>query len=496
MNWLDKAILAVDPQRAQKRAVARMMTARIQQVSAGYDGAGKGPRWFSGASTSQNTENRQGLARMRNASRELERNNPYVGIAVNAIDTYTVGMGITPKAKHPEKTKKARKKTALADALMRDWMLNPEIDFDGQCDLFGLQGLATRTVALSGESLALCRFETDRRLAVPLRLQMLEGDFLDETKDTGIAGGAGDFQGVQFSNNRRSGYWLYGSHPGERNASVLKSEIVKADRVAHMYEVLRPGQVRGMPKGYNVFTRMKGLDDFNDAFIELQRMAACFGFAVYSEEGDGRENPVIPDRVHPGFAAQLAGNDRIAFSTPPTVSGQEPFAKNQERLIASAYEITYSALTGDYSEGNFAAEKMAAIRMHLAASRRRRRMLQPMLLKKIERWWLEAAAMKGYDLTGISFSWSPPRKEILDLKNELPAIIQKIRAGMGSLQGELREWGMDIETVMEEVAEDAALCESLGIVVDSNVSQTNKNGQLQTLPQLDAVNDTTGEDDA
>jgi len=503
MSFLDRAILALDPQRAQKRQYARMVTARLQAMSAaaGYDGAGKGRRWFRGAGTSQNAEGRLSLKALRDASRELERNNPYVGNAVNAIDTYTVGTGITPKAKHADKSKKAKRKIALADSLMRDWMQNPEIDFDGQLDLFGLQGATARGVALSGEALMLGRLSTDRRLSVPLRLQLLEGDYLDDSKDSGVSDGAGNMQGIRFSGGRRSGYWLFNSHPGDRAGKNLTSQVVDADYVAHVYEILRPGQLRGLPKGYSVFTRMKGMDDFNDAFIELQRMAACFGFAIYSEDGTGgAADPIIPETAEPGFAARLAGGDRITFSTPPTVSGQDSFAKNQERLMATAYEVTYSALTGDYSEGNFAAEKMAAIRMHLAASRRRRRMLMPMQIKKIERWWLEAAALKGYDLSGISFAWSPPRKEILDLKNELPAIIQKMRAGLGSLQGELREWGLDVETVLAEIAEDRALAESLNIILDSDSNTTNKNGQLQGVPQEGASNDDftgkSGEDDA
>lgn len=78
MNWLDKAVASVSPTRGLRRAQARQM----MNVLAGYDAAGKGRRWFRGSGTSQNSEMRKGLVPMRNAARELERNNPYVASAI------------------------------------------------------------------------------------------------------------------------------------------------------------------------------------------------------------------------------------------------------------------------------------------------------------------------------------------------------------------------------------------------------------------------------
>lgn len=483
MNLLDGIYEVIAPVKALKRKQARLVLDRLgelQKVQAGYDGAGSGRRWITGASTSQNSENLRGLKALRYASRELERNNPYVGNAADVIESYAVGTGIVPKARGGTK-----KKRELADALMKEWMHNTDIDFNGSLDLFGIQSLAVRTVTISGEAIVLPRFAKDRALAVPLRLQLLEGDYIDDSKNSGLVNGVGDVQGVSFSGSRKRGYWLTDSHPGE-GGRLLNSSFNDAAYVAHAYKVLRPGQVRGIPSGYSVFTRMKGLDDAYDAFIELFRMAACFGMIVTSEEtaAPDKSSPagILPEEMSPGMALALRPGDSVNFATPPSISGQEGFHKSQERLIATAYGISYSALTGDYSEGNFAAEKMAAVRMYMNIARLRRRVIVPMHLKRIEAWWLQAAGIAGHDLRGIEFEWTPPRKEILDLKNELPAIVEKIRAGLGSLQGELREWGTSIEVVMEEIKEDYDLMEKLGVVLSTNVAQTNKSGQLQSAP--------------
>lgn len=500
MNLIDKTLLVLAPQAALKRKTARIAYNRLSVLDskAGYDGGGTGRRWFWSNNTSQNAENRRYLKNLRQSSRELERNNPYVSIATNVIDSYTVGTGIVPKAKHFADTREARKKIVLADSLMKDWVENVELDYNGQLNLFGLQGLSLRSIITGGESIFVKRTATDRRLAVPLRLQLLEGEHIDDSKDSGVSNGNGNVQGVAFSANRFAGLHLFEQHPGDSFRFNINSNLVPADQVAHGFEILRPGQLRGIPVGYSVFTRIKGLDDVNDALIELQRMAACFGFAVYNEDGETKRQGVLPETVEPGMAIHLTGNDRILFSDPPTASGQEAHIRSNEQLIASAYGISYSALTGDFSNGNFAAEKMARIQMYMTVARRRRRMLVPMQLKKIEKWWLEAAALAGYDLRGISFQWTPPRKEILDLKNEIPAIVQKLRAGLGSLQSELREWGMDPDMVLNEIAEDGDLMQKLGIVLDSDPRATNRSGQLQSLPASPASNDenTEAEDDA
>ncbi len=491
MNIFDRYVMATNPVKGLERMKARAMAQglqKIQKASAGYDAAGSGRRWFKGQSTSQNTENKKSLRAMRQVSRELERNYPSVGTACQVNESYIVGNGIIPKAKGLGNT--SAKKVQLANDLMANWVGDTEIDYYGNSNFFAQQGLFARTVCASGESLFVRRDARDRRLDVPLRLQLVEGDFIDDSKDSNAAGTRNMVQGIEFINGRKANYYLYNEHPGDVGFISNSSVPVAADEIAHGFELLRPGQVRGLPWGYSVFNIIKGLSDFDDAFIELQRMAACFGAFVYEEEPDQNapKNSILPDDMEPQTIVRLQGSERVVFSSPPTVSGQTSFTQRQDRIIASGYGIAYSALTGDFSTGNFAAEKMARIQMYMNIARRRNRILRPQL-KKIEKWWLEAAALAGYDLRGVYFDWTPPKKEILDIKNELPVIIQKIRAGLGSLQGELREMGIDDPSqVLYELKDDKDLIESLHLTLDSMASQTNKNGQIQTAPAPETDN--------
>src|SRR5690606_32300822 len=83
MNWLDAAIGAVAPGAALRRARQRRA---LDVMRRAYEGARTGRRtegWHT-VGTSANTEIAPALARLRNRSRDLVRNNPYAAKAVHA----------------------------------------------------------------------------------------------------------------------------------------------------------------------------------------------------------------------------------------------------------------------------------------------------------------------------------------------------------------------------------------------------------------------------
>lgn len=479
-NMLDQVIASFAPRVALSRALARRSLSLL--ANAGYDAGGSGRRWFRGAGTNQNAENRKSLVAMRNAARELQRNNPYAASALQAVVSGTVGSGIKPVASHPT----SKKKKQLADRLMSEWANNIECDFDGRLNLFGLQALAMQTESLSGEALLVRRISDDPRLTIPLRLQLLEGDFLDHTKDGLLNGSASLVQGVEIKDGQRLNYWLYEAHPAEQSGRSNVSKPVGADQVAHVFDMVRPGQVRGVPRGVAAFTRLKVLDDYQDARVELQKIASCTSGFVYNDENTGDGDP-LPERLEPGMLIRLNADERVTFNTPPSSSDHASFIVPEQRVIATAWGITYEALTGDYSTVNFASGKMGRIQMFSNVHRWRYNMMIPQFCKKIERWFLEAAALRGYDLSGVTFDWTPPKKEILDPAAEIPAIIKEIRAGLNSFQGACRERGIDPETLLKQIKEDIDLFDSYGLVLDIDPRRTTNSGQMQSVPGLNSA---------
>jgi lambda family phage portal protein len=475
-NLFEGLIQAVAPRVALKRALARKAI-DLLDVRAGYDAAGKGRRGMFSRGTTQNAEGRRSLVALRNNARELQRNNPYASSALQAVVSGTVGSGIKPVASHPT----SKKKKKLADELMAAWARNVSCDFDGRLDLFGLQALVMQTESLSGEALIVRRIVNDPSMTIPLKLQILEGDFLDHTKDIPLSNGDQVIQGIQVRDGSRQFYFLHESHPGEGYTRGITSKAISADQVAHVYDMIRPGQMRGVPRGVSAFTRLKLLDDYQDARLELQRMASCIAGFIFNEEGDGAKGDILPERLEPGMLARLNGDERIAFNSPPASSDHASFIVPEQRIIATAWGITYEALTGDYSGVNFASGKMGRIQMFSNVHRWRFNMLIPQFCKKIESWFLEAARLKGYDLSGVTFEWTPPKKEILDPAAEIPAIIKEIRAGLNSFQGACRERGIDHEALLKQIKEDIDLFDQYGLVLDIDPRRTTNSGQMQSV---------------
>ena len=153
MNWLDRAIGAVAPGAALRRARQRQALGHLTRA---YEGARTGRRtegWVA-AGTSANAEIGPALSRLRERSRDLVRNNPYATKAVQALVSNLVGTGIVPRARSSR-----QRLVKAADQL---WQAFAEAaDADGLTDLYGLQALVARSLAESGEVLVRLR---DRRL--------------------------------------------------------------------------------------------------------------------------------------------------------------------------------------------------------------------------------------------------------------------------------------------------------------------------------------------
>jgi hypothetical protein len=112
------------------------------------------------------------LPRLRARSRDLVRNNPYARRAIAALVGNAIGTGITLGIKNEQLGE------ALEAVVRRG-------RFFGDHDLYGLQAMAARAGFESGDCL-IVRERTSSaeagRSGVPLKLKVLEGDFLDTNK--------------------------------------------------------------------------------------------------------------------------------------------------------------------------------------------------------------------------------------------------------------------------------------------------------------------------
>lgn len=461
-----------------------MLAQSFDATSGGRRTAG----WKRNASDA-NTANLGSLARLREIARDLRRNNGWAKRAIEVIANNTVGWGIEAKVKsdNPDIAEQAQ-------ALWLTWASSPRCDYDGQLPLAGLMALVMEAVAESGEALIVAEpARSSDGLAIPLRIRVLEPDYLDTARDGAAENGNAIVQGIELDGRgRRVAYWLYDEHPGATGGAIMRasfrnfgSKRVPAEKVLHVYRVTRPGQMRGYSWLAAAIARLHDLADYEDAKLLQQKIAACFGAFVQDLDGAGEAigeqsttDPLL-EKLQPGHISYLRPGQSVAFAQPPSVADVGEFSKSQKQAIASALSITYEDMTGDYSMVNFSSARMARMAHWQSVHRWRWQMLIPQAYDGVFRWAMQlAAGLYGWpQVPGVE--WSPPPMPMLEPEKEGLAYQRLIRTGVMTLSQAVRENGGDPETHLLEMASDNARLDQLGIWLDSDPRRTSAAGLTQ-----------------
>ena len=485
-TWLDRAIGFVAPQRGLRRLRARVA---LGLLARNYEGASIGRRtsgWRSSISDA-NAAMGPSLARLREVARDLVRNNAYAESALNTVGDHVVGWGIVGKPRTPN---------PRAADLWNSWAGTTACDADGRNDMAGLQKLAMRTVVESGEVIVR---RIPRRLEdglpIPLQIQVLEPDYLDVSKDFAMSGPGRIVQGVEFdTSGRRVAYWLFREHPGSvfSGGTGYGSVRVPTSEVLHVFKHSRPGQVRAPTWFAPVLLRFKDFDEYEDATLMKQKIAACL--AVITSDVDGTAAPIgtaddtkqpAIDSLEPGMVLNVAPGRSITVVEPPSVREYSDYSRTQLRAIATGLGVTYEDLTGDYGEMSFSAARMSRLRHWARVEDWQWRTLIPQFCDPVWRWAMEMAQIAG-GISAEEYSpaaeWTTRPPPMIDPAQEGLAFCRNIRTGIQTLSEALRERGYDPATVFAEMAADNAKLDELGLVLDSDARMTTQAGQPR-LPQ-------------
>ncbi len=509
-HWIDRVTAPVAPRWTLKRQRARVAAEVLQRH---FEGAAEGRRtqgWHR-SSTDANAAIGPGLARLRDAARDLVRNNPHAESAVSTICDHTVGWGIVAKPK-PANTRTLDTWNAWANTTV--------CDADGRHDFYGLQKLVLRTVIESGEVLVRRRFrQPEDGFELPIQLQVLEPDFLDTAKNSTFSTPAGVVvsrivQGVEFNAiGRCVAYWLFQDHPGSDSGRLGASVRISAENIRHIFKSTRPGQVRAQSWFSPVLLRFKDFDEFEDATLMKQKIAACL--AVLTSDVDGTAAPlgtVDPghadwDSLEPGAIRQMAAGQTVTVVDPPQARDYDSYSQNVLRAIATGLGVTYEDLTGDYTEMPFSAARMSRIRHQARVEDWRWRLMIPQFCDPVWGWVMQVAAIWGKAGMTLGSSlpvaeWSAPPMPMIDPTAEGLAYQRNVRSGIMTLSEAIRERGYDPDTLLREMASDNKKLDDLGLVLDSDPRKMTQAGQLQgmaatapTTPPTAAPDDVDEEDE-
>ena len=184
MNFIDKAIKAISPERALKREVAKK---RLSMINSGYGNYGASATkksligWTHGGG-SHREDVEDNIDPLRQRSRDLFYGGSNVATgAIKRLRTNTIGIGLHLKASINEEVLKIEPEEAreLEETIEREfahWADSTNCDLERIDNFYQLQQLAFLNALLSGDSFAL--MTTTKRVGsvYDLRIQTLEAD--------------------------------------------------------------------------------------------------------------------------------------------------------------------------------------------------------------------------------------------------------------------------------------------------------------------------------
>lgn len=463
-----------------KKMMPRFRGRKPNILGNAWDAAGHGKRlknWWP-SSESVNSLLAASLGILRSRSRNAVRNNPVASNAIEAMVVNCIGTGIKPQSKAPDSDFKEE-----LQELWLEW--KDEADITGTCDFYGLQALICHSMMEGGECFVRLRVRPDKNLSVPLQLQTLESEHLNDTLNERASNGNIIKQGIEFTpDNERVAYHFYREHPGEQILfSNGESIRIPADEILHIYKPLRIGQIRGVPWLSKVLLKLYELEQYDDAELVRKKTAALFAAFITRLDPDGNlmgEGPEDEDglalvELEPGTVQLLEPGEDIKFSAPSDVgSSYETFMRQQLRFIAIGMGITYEQLSGDLTGVNY-----SSIRAGMIEFRRRCEMLQRhtmvfQLCRPVWNKWLQMAVLSGrINLPDNSFKyrsvkWIPQGFEWVDPLKDQQADQMAMKNGVKSRSQVVSEYGFDAEEVDKEIAADNARADKLGLKYDSD----------------------------
>lgn len=414
-------------------------------------------------------------------ARDMLRNNPRVVRANNLIAGYTVGSGILPVVQMRDDAPNDKSKI---EGLIEDHLKTTAIDADGTSTLFGLQRLAMVTTPTSGEVLLRRRHRrAGDGLPLPFQVQMLETDFIADSRRTyGGAGGRRIEGGIEYGpTGKAEAYYLHSEHPGSVYGGG-EVRRVTADNISHLFLVDRPGQRRGVSWFAPVMAELHDIHKFMQGTLKRQEVAAMFA-GILKRVGDDDPDDNISaamNDLQAGTIMELDAGDELDFNDPPDAQSADPIVRLIDRVIAAGLMLTYEGFSGDYSQVNYTSGRMGRMDQDPIVRFWQNELVIARTMMPLTGWFKEALYFKtGIDPASYRLNWTAPRRPVVDPTKDYPALMRKIRAGLASRQSVIRELGEDPERVSAEWIADAAAADKRGMVFDTDPRLVSLSGVTQ-----------------
>ena len=446
--------------------------------------------WMS-TRASADAEIRNSLSKLRDRSREMVRNNPYAKQAKRTTQVNVVGSGI--KLQSQVQQVRGRKPSEAINRLIEEkwhlWTRAKHCDVAGRHSFQMMEWLATGALPESGEAL----FRIIRRpfggSRVPLALEMIESDVLDEEYQGPTLAKLNEWRmGVEINEwGRPVRYAFLTRHPGDywfQNAPQKgdKHVFLPAEDVIHLFIPERPQQHRGVPWFHSVMADAHQLQGYEEAAVIRARAgASVMGFVTSPEgelEGDDVEGERRISEFEPGMWRYLEPGQNVSVPNISSPDQQyEMFVKNKVRRFASGFGCSYETLSRDFSETNYSSSRLS-----LLEDREHWKVIQAYLIEnfhnRVFREWLDLAVLAGelpfddYDSRPERYDsprWMARGWDWVDPLKEAKAYRQMEQAGYMTKAQIVAKLGGDFFDNLTEFSREQQAASELNVELDRDI---------------------------
>ena len=510
LNIIDRAIGFFSPESAVNRYKARAALALSGSYTGGSLSRPALKNWnpYSGDA---NADSIYDLPTLRTRSRDLARNAPIGGAAINTVVSNVIGTGLSMKL-NPD-----TKYLGMRDEQAEDWKREVESEWllwcnSTYCDasramnFYGIQSLALRSVLESGDVIALTPAIKQTNSPYSLAIQLVEADRLSNkgrAADTQsmVAGVTIDANGAAIS------YSVSKQHPGALKKNLMEWVEVDAygkngrKNVLHLFDKRRPGQVRGIPYLSPVIEHLKQLSRYSEAELQAAVISAAFAVFIkmdaeafqslfenesstaYINKATSWNGEVSTDMDGPGKVVNLLPGE--SAESPdlgrPNVNF-DPFFLSMIKQVGATLEIPFEVLIKHFSSSYSASR--AAMLDFWRIVRIRRDFMATNFCEPIKDLWFEEAVAIGRVKAPGFFSdirirqaytrctWIGDSPGSIDPEKEVNAAEKRINLGISTREKESIAYdGGDWEANHKQLAKEQGMRKEDDLVQDVVPSQ-------------------------
>ena len=467
-------------------------TRRKKKASRMYQGATYGRLvndWIT-SSSSLDAEIRSSLKRLRDRTRQLSRDNDYVRQALRVIVNNVVGQGIPfqSQVRMQRGGNLNERVNAEIEQAWWAWSRKDSCHTGGTLSFCDIERLVIRSVAEGGEILVRMIPNAFGRSRVPLALEIVEADLLDDDKNEILNNGNEIRMGVERDMWQRPvAYHILKKHPGDytfgsKIATNGRETIrVPASEIIHLYLTERPGQTRGAPWFASAVMKLHHMSGFEEAtMIRARAAAALMGFISSPEgelQGDAVQDGERVSEFSPGVFKYLNPGEQVQVPSLPTNETDfDAFMRSMLRSIGAGVGVSYESLSRDYSQTNYSSSRQGMLE-----DRDTWRALQKWLIDSFhqvvfERWldmavMSQALSLPRYEENPAPYAqvrWMPRGWSWVDPAKEVAAYKDAVRSGFMTVSDVVAQSGGDFEELIMQRQREIQLAEQLGVTLETD----------------------------